>query len=215
MKCRRFLIQQQLDFWRKKLFHHFFPVILPPLLSINLREQQQGSQRSGKTRKKSGKFCKIPQKSGKSQGISFQNALNLVVFSLSWNSYFQRFSCRAQPWWLLQILILTTKISTPDYCKSDSGVFQKEERKFCYKYKIISPFGQGKNVHFHLESGKNLFQHFCQGKMVDFLPKVRENYSGELLGTLNRPIPRDGVFHPLSTFSEKKYEQVTCFNSMV
>ena len=40
---------------------------------------------------KSGKFCKIPQKSGKSQGILFQNAFNLMVFSQSWNLPFSNF----------------------------------------------------------------------------------------------------------------------------
>ena len=51
----------------------------------------QGSQRSGKTWKtwnKSGNFREIPPKSGKSRGIFFQNALNLMAFSQSWNHYF-------------------------------------------------------------------------------------------------------------------------------
>ena len=40
---------------------------------------------------KSGNFRKIPQKSGKSQGIFFQNTLNLMVFNQSWNLPFSNF----------------------------------------------------------------------------------------------------------------------------
>ena len=101
-----------------------------PAVRENLENLEKGLflEKVRENLEKSGNFCKIPQKSGKSQGISFQNVLNMVVFSQSLNcSYFQKFSCRTQPWWVLQIIIITTKINTLDLCKSLLNVFEKRD----------------------------------------------------------------------------------------
>ena len=100
-------------------------------------------------------------------------------------SILQIFSSRTQPWWVLQIIIITTKINTLDYCKSDKDVFEEHDY-FIYWITEANCFWSGKKGSiFNLSQWKTtLFQHFCQGKYVYFSPKVRENYSGELLGTL-------------------------------
>ena len=116
---------------------------------------------------KLGNFCKIFQKSGKSQGISFQNTLNVMVFSQSSNLDFQKFSCRTQPWWVLQIIMITTKINTLDHCKVDRGVFEEHHNR---KHEKFTIFGQGKKVYFHLKSGRNYpFSALLSGKKGVFL----------------------------------------------
>ena len=104
---------------------------------------------------KSGKFCKISQKSGKSQGIFFPECLNLMVFSQSLNLYFSNF--------FLIMIMITTKINTLVYCKTDRGVFLLHHEKLT---------GQGKKVYFHLVSGKNYpFSALLSGKMGVFFTK--------------------------------------------
>ena len=119
----------------------------------NLNLLLQGSQQSGKTWKtckKGGIFRKsqgILQKSGKSQGISFQNPLKLAVFLVNlWISIFQ-----TQPWWVLQVIMKPTKIRTADLFKTVNGIFEKSQ----YFFLNIADSGQGKKVRFHLDSRKD------------------------------------------------------------
>ena len=92
---------------------------------------RQGSQRSGKTWKTWKRGCFV-KKSGKtwksqgifvkfheSQGIFFQNALNLMVFR--------------QPWWALKIIVITTKISTRDNYKTGRSALEGPNNFFTTK----------------------------------------------------------------------------------
>ena len=54
----------------------------------NLAEKGLFLEKVRENLEKSGNFCKFSEKSD--QGIYFQNALNLMVFSQSWNLYFSK-----------------------------------------------------------------------------------------------------------------------------
>ena len=71
-----------------KILHTGFPAVRENLENL---EKRLFLEKVRENLEKSGKFCKIPQKSGKSQGILFQNALNLMVFSQSMNLPFSIF----------------------------------------------------------------------------------------------------------------------------
>ena len=137
-----------------------------PAVRENLENLEKGLflEKVRENLEKSGNFCKIPQKSGKSQGISFQNALNLVAFSQSWNSYFQKFSCRTQPWWVLQIIIVITKISTLTNIQLIVVLFKSRKENFIANTKK-SPFWSGK---------KGPFSSWVREKLPFFSIFVRE-----------------------------------------
>ena len=103
----------------------------------------QGSQRSGKTWKtwKTLKRGCFSGKTWKSQGtfvkfLKSQGKVREFFSRMPWIWWFlanlrisilQIFSSRTQPWWVLQIIIITTKINTLDYCKSDKDVFEERD----------------------------------------------------------------------------------------
>ena len=65
-----------------------------PAVRENLENLEKGLflEKVRENLEKSGNFRKILQKSGKGQGISFQNPLKLMVFSQSLIPYFSKFS---------------------------------------------------------------------------------------------------------------------------
>ena len=114
----------------------------------------QGSQRSGKTWKawKRGSFKKKSGKTWKSQGIfvkflKSQGKVREFFSRVPWIwcflanlgiSIFKFFSCRTQPWWVLQIIMIITKINTLDFCKTDRGVFEERDCIFPTSWKNCS-----------------------------------------------------------------------------
>ena len=66
-----------------------------------------------------------------------------------------------------------TKIKTFDPFKTDGGIFEKHRHFFLN----IVDFGQGKKVHFHLDSGKKYpFSALLSGKKGRFLTKSQGRY---------------------------------------
>ena len=140
----------------------------------------QGSQRSGKTWKtwKRGSFKKKSGKTWKSQGIfvkflksqgkvrEFFSRMPWIWCFLAnlWISIFKFFSCRTQPWWVLQIIMIITKINTLDFCKTDRGVLEERDYFFPTSWKNCR-FWSGK---------KGVFSSWVREKLPFFSTFIRE-----------------------------------------